>query len=448
MYFANFRLISWQSNYQKELLNMGFSRRGFIQKASIRAGASLILGSQSCTKAEQENTWKTTLTSKTKDFVYILPAEWASRIEKAQKLMAENNLEAIILDAGSTMNYFTGITWWQSERSMLVIIPQKGEIAIICPAFEENRLKEMAGEKANINIWQEDESPFLKTANALAKMGILNGTVGIEEQLRFFIFDGIRKVCPKLKFISADGVTIPCRIIKSKTEIALMQRAFDITAEAMKIAFSQLKEGISANEISNIISEASQIMGGESEGALVLFGIASSLPHGTRKPQILKKGDVVLIDCGCKVGGYTSDVTRTIVFGKEPTKRQHQIWDLEQKAQLAGFKAAKIGGECQEVDFAARKVIAEAGFGPEYKLPGLPHRTGHGIGMDGHEWGNIVKGNTQLLQVGMCFSVEPTIAIPGEFGIRLEDCAYMTNQGAKWFLEPAPSINEPFLKIK
>jgi Xaa-Pro dipeptidase len=223
-----------------------------------------------------------------------------------------------------------------------------------------------------------------------------------------------------------------------------MQKANDITAAAITVAIKSFKEGMSQGEVASIITGAQRQLGKDGGFALVLFGEASAFPHGTTHPQKLKKGDIVLMDCGCQLEGYNSDITRTVVFGAEPTKRQLEIWNLEQRSQAAGFAAAKVGAACHEVDDAARKVLTDAGFGPGYKLPGLPHRTGHGIGMDGHEWGNMVKGNQQLLQPGMCFSVEPTISIPGEFGVRLEDCVYMTATGPKWFSSPAVSIDQPF----
>jgi Xaa-Pro dipeptidase len=223
-----------------------------------------------------------------------------------------------------------------------------------------------------------------------------------------------------------------------------MQKASNITVAAMKTAISKLKEGLSASDISGIVNDAHTRLGATPDFALILFGESSALPHGSSMPRRLKKGDIVLMDCGCKVNGYCSDITRTIVFGAEPTKKQLEIWTLEQKAQAAGFAAARIGNRCEMVDAAARKVITDAGFGPGYRLPGLPHRTGHGIGLDGHEWGNMVKGNQQLLQAGMCFSIEPTISIPGEFGVRMEDCVYMTEEGPKWFSQPATAIDKPF----
>jgi Xaa-Pro dipeptidase len=206
-----------------------------------------------------------------------------------------------------------------------------------------------------------------------------------------------------------------------------------------------LKDGMSPADFSAVVANAHEQLGAVHDFAMVNFAEASALPHGSSKPQQLKKGDTVLMDCGCTVHGYSSDISRTIVFDTAPTKRQLDIWNLEKQAQAAGFAAAKNGVPCEAVDAAARKVLTDASFGPGYKLPGLPHRTGHGIGMDGHEWGNMVKGNTKLLEPGMCFSVEPTISIPGEFGVRLEDCAYMTAAGPKWFSQPSPSIDQPFV---
>ncbi len=358
--------------------------------------------------------------------------------------MIQNRMKALVMEGGTSMEYFTGISWWPSERTMVAIIPAAGEIIYVCPGFEEARFRELITIGNKVYVWQEDESPYEQIVRAFIDAEITSGNIGIEEQLRFFIFDGIRKAGSTMEYVSGDPVTIPCRMIKSAAELALMQKATDITVAAIKMGISNLKEGISPSEISAIINKAHRQMGATPDFALILFGVSSALPHGSIKPQQLKKGDIVLMDCGCKVEGYCSDITRTIVFGAEPTKRQLDVWNLEQKAQSAGFAAAGIGIACEQVDAAARKVITDAGFGPGYKLPGLPHRTGHGIGMDGHEWGNMVKGNQQKLQEGMCFSIEPTISIPGEFGIRMEDCVYMTAEGPKWFSQPAISINKPF----
>ncbi|HWC53167.1 MAG TPA: Xaa-Pro peptidase family protein [Chitinophagaceae bacterium] len=424
---------------------MKVKRRDFINISALAAG-SVVAGISACNtneKSTASTNGSTDLKSMTGDVVPITLEERKSRIAKAQQLLAEQKIEALILDSGTSLAYFTGIHWWPSERTMVAIIPVKGDPFYVCPGFEESRLRELITIGKNVYPWQEDESPYHQIVVALKDAGISSGNIAMEERLRFFVFDGVRQDAPQFNFVSGTPITMPCRMFKSKTELALMQKANDITVAGIKHGISQLHEGMTQGELSSIIADAQGKLGGSSGDALVLFGESSAFPHGSIKPKTLKKGDIVLMDCGCQVQGYTSDITRTIVFG-EPTKRQLDIWNLEKQAQTAGFNAAKIGTACEEVDAAARKVITDAGFGPGYKLPGLPHRTGHGIGMDGHEWGNMVKGNKQLIQPGMCFSVEPTISIPGEFGIRLEDCAYITEDGAKWFSPVAKSISEPF----
>ncbi len=369
--------------------------------------------------------------------------ERKQRIEKAQSLLLKNKMRALILDAGTTMEYFTGVKWYPSERSLLAIIPDQGELSFICPAFEEDRFSEINLMSKRVQTWEEHENPFTMTIQLLKDQGIRSGKIAVEERTRFFIFDGLRKAGPAFQWVSGDPISIPCRIIKSKAEIALMQKANDITVEAIKVGIASLKEGMTPADVSAKIAQYHRSQGAQHDFALVNMGVATSFPHGSNKAQILKEGDVVLLDVGCVVGGYSSDITRTIVFGKANDK-QRRIWDLEKKSQAAGFAAAKLGRPCEEVDRASRKVLEDAGFGPGYRLPGLPHRTGHGIGMNGHEWGNMVKGNKDPLQVGMCFSIEPTIAIPGEFGIRLEDCVYMTADGPRWFSQPSPSIEQAF----
>lgn len=419
---------------------MSLKRRSFIGQAALAATGMLSgMGVRASSTARP-----TELVSITGDVQPITIAERQARIAKAQRLLNEQKMDALVLESGTALDYFTGIQWWPSERTMAVVIPAKGELAYVCPAFEEDRFRELVKIGKTIYAWQEDESPYALIAKIIRERGINYGSIGIEEQVRFFIMDGIRHEAPQLNYVSADPVTISCRIIKSAAEIALMQKASDITLAAIQVGVSQLKEGMSPRELSSIINKAQAQLGGDPDFALCLFGEASAFPHGTTVPRMLKKGDIVLMDCGCKVHGYCSDITRTVVFGAEPTKRQTEIWNLEQKAQLAGFAAARIGSTGEAVDAAARKVITDAGFGPGYKLPGLPHRTGHGIGMDGHEWGNMVRGNKRLLEPGMCFSIEPTIAIMGEFGVRFEDCVYMTADGPKWFSKPAKSIQQPF----
>jgi Xaa-Pro dipeptidase len=422
---------------------LNFKRRNFIRLSTLIAGAGFA-GPLHSIRSDNGKTGLESCRPMTGDVKSITVEERKERVAKAQRLLLQNNINALVLESGTAMEYFTGISWWPSERTMVAILPAVGEIVYVCPGFEQSRFRELITIGQKVFIWQEDESPYQIIGNVFSEMGIRAGSIGIEEQVRFFISDGIKKASPRLEYVSGDPVTIPCRLIKSPAELALMQKASDITVEALKIGMSSLKEGVSSDYISGIINKAHTEMGATPDFALVLFGEASSRPHGSIKPAELKKGDIVLMDCGCKVAGYCSDITRTIVFGAEPSSRQLEIWNLEQQSQAAGFAAAHIGAPCEQVDAAARKVITSAGFGPGYQLPGLPHRTGHGIGMDGHEWGNMVKGNQQPILAGMCFSIEPTIVIPGVFGVRMEDCVFMTAEGPKWFSEPAISIARPF----
>lgn len=424
---------------------MNMKRRAFLNKSALGAGATFLIGANACTSDKEKSSVLDDLQSMTTDVVPITLEERKHRIEKAQRLMVENGISALLLDAGTSLKYFTAIDWWLSERPMVAIIPSVGEVSYVCPGFEEDRLRENITIGNKVYPWQEDESPYQQIILALKEMGITSGKIGIEERVRFFVSNGVKTEAPYFDYVSGDSVSIPCRMIKSEAEIALMQKATDITIEAIKVGFHFLREDSSPADFYLAVEKAHQKLGAQHSFASVNFAEASAFPHGSGRPQVLKKGDVVLVDCGCIVEGYSSDISRTIVFGAEPNQRQREIWNLEKKAQAAGFAAAKIGRSLEEVDVAARKVISDAGMGPEYKLPGLPHRTGHGIGMDVHEWGNAVKGNRQLIEPGMCFSIEPTIAIPGEFGIRLEDCVYMTESGPKWFSEPSPSIDQPFV---
>ena len=422
---------------------MSLKRRNFISLSAMAAGTGLIAGFSSF-KNKHNKLLPYNPQPVTADIVPISVEEREARIAKAQRLMVEQNIKALVLDAGTSLEYFTGIRWWPSERTMVAVIPASGDVKYVCPGFEESRFRELIKIGKAVYAWQEDESPYKLIATVFKDAGIKTGNIGMEERLRFFILDGIRKEASHLNYVSGDPVSVTCRLIKSSAEIALMQKASDITVAAIKAGISSLREGMTPGEFSAVVSEAHQTLGAQPDFAMVNFGEASAFPHGSIKPQKLKKGDIVLMDCGCRVEGYCSDISRTIVFGAEPTKRQLEIWNLEKQSQAAGFAAAKIGNACEAVDAAARKVITSAGFGPGYQLPGLPHRTGHGIGMDGHEWGNMVKGNKLLIQPGICFSVEPTIAVIGEFGVRLEDCAYITEGGAKWFSQPSVSITEPF----
>ncbi len=368
--------------------------------------------------------------------------ERRARIEKARRLMRQNRIDAVLIESGSSMFYYTGVRWGLSERMFAVVIPQRGEISWVCPKFEEEKARELIKFGDDIRTWEEDQSPYLRTAQILRDRGIRAGRVGVEERLRFFILDGVRQVAPGLRFVSADPVTAGCRMYKSPAEIALLQRSNEIAIVAYKATHNSMREGMTQDEFSGNCSAAFQALG-VSGGVFCSFGKYTAFPHGSATPQKLREGDVVLMDGGCTLDGYQSDVTRTFVFGK-PTQRQRDIWNLERKAQDAGFAAAQVGVPCEAVDAAARKVITDAGFGPDYKVPGLPHRTGHGIGLDWHEWTNFVRGNKTPIQPGMCFSDEPTIVIYGEFGIRLEDCLHITPDGPRFFTKQSPSIDKPF----
>lgn len=372
----------------------------------------------------------------------ITDDERRARIERARKLMTDNGISAMFLEGGTSMFYYTGVRWGNSERTFGVVIPAKGELAWVTPGFEEARARELIKFSNDVRVWQEDESPYKVIAQIIRDRGGATGKIGFEERVRFFIYDGVRQELPQAQFAIATPITAGCRMIKSPAEIALMQRANDITLAAIRSSFKTMEVGMTNQELGANVAAATKKLGGNADGALVIFGKYTAFPHGSIQPQKLKDGDVVLIDAGCTVDGYVSDITRTTVYGK-PTQRMRDIWDLEKKAQAAAFAAAKIGAECQSVDAAARKVITDAGFGPGYKVPGLPHRTGHGIGLDGHEWTNFVKGNTTKIQPGMCFSDEPTIAIYGEFGIRLEDCLHVTDSGPKFFSGQSAAIDNP-----
>src|SRR6266480_2696518 len=374
--------------------------------------------------------------------VPISPQERQERITKAQRLMTEQKIGAIYLEPGPSMFYFTGMRWSTSERMFALVMPARGDIAWVCPKFEEERARELIKFGTDIRTWEEDESPYRRTVEIFRDRGLRTGRIGIEERVRFFLYDGIRKEAPGFQFASATPITAGCRMFKSPAELALMQKANDLTIIAYKATRDSMRDGMTQDEFAGNCSAAFRALGVQG-GVFVSFGKYTAFPHGSSTPQKLQEGDVVLMDGGCSVEGYQSDITRTFVFGK-PTQRQRDIWNLERRSQDAGFAAARVGAPCEAVDAAARKVLTDAGFGPDYKVPGLPHRTGHGIGLDGHEWTNFVRGNKTPIQPGMCFSDEPTIVIYGEFGIRLEDILHITEGGPKFFTDQSPSIDKPF----
>ena len=419
---------------------MSYNRRKFLGLASLGA-ASIPFGNSLLAQSHLPSVAGIDFKP---NIIPISVEERKLRIARAQQLMKENKMDAIFLEGTTSCFYFTGMRWGQSERTFGVVIPAKGDIIYISPKFEEDRARELIVKDfgTEVRCWEEHESPYALILNAVKDRGVVHHKIGMEERVRFFIANGVKQEAKGFEIVDATPVTAGCRMIKSKAEIALMQIASDATIEAYKIAFPTLTAGMSQSEFSNNISKAFKAVGFPG-GAMVIVGKYSALPHGSIVPQTIQEGDIVLVDGGTSCEGYASDISRTIVCGK-PSARQIEVWNLEKKAQDAAFAAIKIGAPCEVVDAAARAVIENAGFGHSYKLPGLPHRTGHGIGLEGHEWTNFVKGNKTPMQVGMCFSNEPTISIPGEFGIRLEDCLYISEEGPRFFSKQSIAINQPF----
>jgi Xaa-Pro dipeptidase len=372
------------------------------------------------------------------------PAERLARSEKARSLKQQNGIGAIIVEAGPSLDYFTGVQWWRSERLTAAVIPASGDPIIVTPFFERPSVAETLGIPAELRTWNEDEEPLKLVADFLKASGVSGEPVGFEETDRYFLYDRLGQQLPGFKAVSANPVVRGCRMIKSAAEIALMQAATDITVRAMRFAGESAKVGMSGRELGALIDKRTRELGGSPEFALVLVGEGSALPHGTRTPQKVERGSVVLFDCGCTVHGYQSDVSRTFVVGADPTPEQRKVWDQVRRGQQIAFEAAKVGVPAGSVDDAVRRAYESWGYGPGYALPGLSHRTGHGIGMEGHEPVNLVHGETTLLAPGMCFSDEPGIYLPGKFGVRLEDCFHMTANGPKFFSNPPPSIDRPF----
>ena len=375
--------------------------------------------------------------------VSITTEELQARVAKAQGLMREQGVDALYLDTSTNLRYFTGVDLKLTERLHGALIPAHGEIAYLSPAFEEPKTREYLRFGADIRVWEEHEDPTALVIDTVRSMGCEAGVIAIDPSTPFYTVDGLRKAGNRYSFTNAASVTAGCRMVKSPAEIALMQVAMNITLAVQKAAARCLAPGMTTPEVQAFLDAAHKALGGLPASRAVQFGEATAYPHGVPYPQTLVDGDMVLIDTGCFVEGYRSDITRSYVFG-EPTPRQREIWELEQRAQLAGFAAAVLGAPCEAVDAAARGVIEAAGFGSGYAVPGLPHRTGHGIGMDVHEESYMVKGNKTPIAIGMCFSDEPTMCIYGEFGVRLEDAIYMTEEGARWFTQPSRSVDDPF----
>ena len=383
------------------------------------------------------------LTSMTTGAKPISVDERRARIAKLQKLMVEQKIGALILESGSSLDYFTGIQWHRSERTTAAVIPAKGGIVVVTPAFEEPSIRETLAVGDDVRPWNEHESPFALLVGALRERGVSSGPIAYEATTRLFIVDGVREASGgAYTVVSGDALVRAVRLIKSPAELALMQTANDVTLAALRYVHAHVRAGMRPDEIATMMNEATEALGGAPEFALVLINEASAYPHGSRQPQTLHEGSVILMDVGCAVHGYQSDISRTWVMG-QPTAKQRKVWDTVKRGQEIALATAKLGTPVGAIDDAVRAYYEKEGWGPGYKLPGLPHRTGHGIGLDGHESPYLVHGDATPLAPGMCFSDEPGLYIPGEFGIRLEDCWHMTESGPKLFTELAKSIDDP-----
>lgn len=424
------------------------SRRRFVQFGSIAAAG---LGSSPLAAADPScNTLPPSivdLKSMKDQATPITKQERAARQEKARRLMVEQGINAILLMPGTSLDYFTGIRWWGGERLFAMGLPAKGAAIYVCPAFEEERAREQIamgpdGEQPEVRTWQEDDDPYERVAQALMDRGISAGTLGMEETVCFVFSSGVAKAVPQARIASATPVTAGCRMIKSDHEVALMRLAAKVTLTAYQSAYLALREGMTKPELESLIAAAYDRLGFPGEADVQLDQNTVS-PHGSATPQVIREGSIIMVDDGCRVEGYTSDITRTFTLGK-PTEKMKKVFDIVQRAQSKALRTARPGLQCQMVDIAARKVIVEAGYGPDYKY--FRHRVGHGMGMDAHEWPYLVPGNKLALAQNMTFSDEPGIYIRGQFGIRLEDDMHITEDGAELFTSQSPSLEDPFGK--
>ncbi len=413
------------------------SRRAFFGMTA--AGAALVAG----TRAGATESHAQSLSSLTRDVRPITAQEHAARIAKLQSLMQQRRVAALLVEAGSSLEYFTGIRWNRSERTTAALIPAEGETVVVTPFFEVPSIQELMKVDADIRSWHEDQSPFALIAGALRDRSAVQGPLAVEATTRFFITDHVRRAQGAgREIVSGEELVNACRMIKSPAELGLLQAANDVTLAALKHVHGRIEAGMGGPDISKMMTAATEALGGKYLFALVLLNEASAYPHGTEMPQKIRAGSTVLVDTGYSVHGYTSDISRTWVYG-QPSPRQREVWNTVKRGQEIALETAKIGIPVGAVDQAVRAYYEDLGWSKDYGLPGTSHRTGHGIGMDGHEPPNLMRADATPFEAGMCFSDEPGIYIPGEFGIRMEDCWYMTEQGPKLFTPLAESIDRP-----
>ena len=373
----------------------------------------------------------------------ISAAERAQRLRRTQQMMRGLGIGSVLVESGPSLDYYTGIQWWRSERLTGVVIPADGDPIVVTPFFEQPTIKEMLAFPAEIRTWQEDEEPLKLVADFLRQRKLASAPIGFEETNRFFLKDRLQKQLPKSPIVSANPIVRAQRMIKSPAELALMQAAADIMAASLRYAGTRTLEGMTAADIDAMIAATHKALGSAYDGGLILIGEASAYPHGSKLAHVVQRGDIVLLDCTSSLHGYQADISRTFVIG-EPSAEQRKVWDQVHRGQQIAMKAAKVGAPAGSVDDAVRRTYESWGYGPGYKLPGTSHRTGHGIGMEVHEPVNLVHGETTPLAPGMCFSNEPGIYIPGKWGVRIEDCFHITADGPKFFTTPPPSIDLPF----
>jgi Xaa-Pro dipeptidase len=425
------------------------SRRKFLEVGGAVAVIPAAQASFALSRGTRDNTTLppsiAALKSRKSEATPITREERQQRQERARQLMKENGLNAIVLMTGTSLQYFAGIRWWGGERMFALVLPADGNAFYVCPGFEEGRAREQIknapeGEHPDVRIWQEDENPYERLAQGLQDRGMATATIGIEETIRFVFCEGISKAATQAKFVSATPVTAGCRMIKSPHEIALMRLASQVTLAAYEATYRSIKDGMTQPQVQDLVQKAHEQLG-FTGGADVQVGEFSAFPHGSVTPQVVHEGTIVLMDGGCTVEGYESDITRTFVLGKA-TDKMKSVFEIVHRAQSSALAAAKPGAECGSVDAAARKVVTDGGYGPDYKY--FTHRLGHGLGMDGHEWPYLVRGNPVKLQANITTSNEPGIYIRGEFGVRLEDDMHVTENGAVLFTPQSPSLEDPF----
>ncbi|MEM1380833.1 MAG: Xaa-Pro peptidase family protein [Pseudomonadota bacterium] len=417
---------------------MTINKRNFLRSLAGVGTAAAVAGSLKSPAAAQASVSESLVTGAKP----ITRGERLERLAKVQGLMAENNVRMLVIEPGASMVYFSGLRWWRSERPVLLLIPAEGDVGIVTPYFEEPSINDSVGVPAEVRTWHENEDPFAVVRSFAEDWNVRRGKIGIEESVRYFIANGVREAMPRAKVVPGAPMIRACRMIKSPNELALMQAATDVTIAAYKDIGREIRPGMDPREVSAMMSARTRAYGGNPKFSTCLANEASAYPHGIDTPQTVKAGGIVLMDCGCSVHDYTSDVSRTWVIG-EPTKRQQEVWDTVKRGQEIALETARVGIEAGAVDRAVRSFYESLGWGPGYQTPGLSHRLGHGIGMDGHEPINLVESETMTLQPGMCFSDEPGLYSFGEFGIRLEDCFTMTEAGPKLFSGLQKDISAP-----